>query len=58
MMTTGMNWSMSAIGPCFIAAAGEPSAWMYEISLSLSAPCWRMNQSINEVINQGEARSP
>src|SRR5687767_6194342 len=38
MNTTGMFWSIRAMGPCFISAAGYPSAWMYEISLSLSAP--------------------
>lgn len=26
---------MSAMGACFISAAGYPSAWMYDISLSL-----------------------
>ncbi len=29
---------MSAMGPCFISPAAYPSAWMYEISLSFSAP--------------------
>ena len=28
MNTTGIFSSMSAIGPCFISAAGYPSAWM------------------------------
>ena len=28
MKTTGMLASISAIGPCFISAAGYPSAWM------------------------------
>ena len=28
MNTTGMPSSISAIGPCFISAAGIPSAWM------------------------------
>ena len=36
--TTGILSSMSAIGPCFISLAEYPSAWMYEISFSLSAP--------------------
>ena len=26
--TTGISWSMRAMGPCFISAAGYPSAWM------------------------------
>jgi hypothetical protein len=28
MKTTGMPLVMSAMGPCFISAAGMPSAWM------------------------------
>jgi hypothetical protein len=36
--TQGMPSWISAMGPCFISAAGMPSAWMYEISLTLRAP--------------------
>ena len=36
--TTGSVLSMSAFVPCFISPAAVPSAWMYESSLSLSAP--------------------
>jgi hypothetical protein len=36
--TTGIFSSIKAIGPCFISAAGYPSAWIYEISLSFKAP--------------------
>ncbi len=36
--TTGIFSSINAIGPCFISAAGYPSAWMYEISFNFSAP--------------------
>ena len=36
MTTTGMNLSISAMGPCFISAAAYPSAWMYEISCAQS----------------------
>mmetsp|Transcript_86075 Transcript_86075/g.263419 ORF Transcript_86075/g.263419 Transcript_86075/m.263419 type:complete len:239 (+) Transcript_86075:456-1172(+) len=38
MTTTGINWSIKAIGPCFISAAGYPSAWTYAISLHFIAP--------------------
>ena len=36
--TTGIASSTSASGPCFSSPAGYASAWMYEISFSLSAP--------------------
>ena len=36
--TTGILESIKAIGPCFISAAGYPSAWIYDISFNFKAP--------------------
>tara|TARA_B110000879_G_scaffold68225_1_gene95552 strand:+ start:2581 stop:2763 length:183 start_codon:yes stop_codon:yes gene_type:complete len=34
----GMFSSIKAMGPCFISAAGYPSAWIYDISFNFKAP--------------------
>lgn len=38
MTTVGSSRSIRAMGPCFISAAGYPSACIYDISFSFKAP--------------------